>query len=319
MKNGSELSKHPNSRVVTLYRKESFLMNAQAESAPEFLEQSKQSIGSYWKNSYGHTIGSGLNFTEQKLLMPTIIDCEVGDKDFRNKVANYFTTIRTVVPYKEGRKLEIGLEKDNTKPLDEDNMPLDIHDYISYRHAIEHPWVAVTEEEARNNMIAQYYLFDPQASEDAEILLNSARDKALEMYLQVKKTPEKIDMLLTLLNVDPRLFAGKNATALKEERLNEIATKQPDKFVETIEFKNFDERYRLITMINVGVLKRIEARIMDLETGETIGHDMEEAIVWVKDKAHSERWSLLLARMQEAMAKPLSATEKAAGKRTVKK
>ena len=314
MKNGNE-RKHPNSRIVTLYRKESFLMNAQSESAPEFLEQSKQSVGSYWKHSYGASIGSGLDFSEQKLLMPTIVDCEPEDRNFRNKVTEYFTTIRTVVPYKDGRKFEIGLEKSNSEPLAKDNMPLDLHDYISYRHALEHPWVAATKEAAEGNMIAQFYMFDPQAAEDAEVVTNSNRDKALGMYLEIKQTPEKVDMLLTLLKIDPRIFAGKNAGALKMDKLNEVATKDPATFIETIELKNFEERYRLETMVNVGVLNREGTRIMDLETGDTIGHTIEEAVVWMKDKLHSERLSILLARMQEAVVKPISPTAKAAGGR----
>ena len=125
------IKKHPNSRIITLYRKDSFLMNAQKGSAPEFLEMAKQSLGSYWDNSFSSVVGSGLNFTEQKLLMPTLVDCEPSDRNFRTKCSEYFASIATKVPYGKGRDLEIGLETSNNEDLSETNMPLNLPDYVA--------------------------------------------------------------------------------------------------------------------------------------------------------------------------------------------
>lgn len=304
-------SKSPNSRIVTLYRKESFIMGAQVGKAPDFVAQSKQSIGSFWYSSDSKTQGSGLDFEEQKLLMPLIVDCEPTDRNFRAKVAEYFASIKTVIPYGKGKSLEIGLEKSNKEPLSQDNQPLDVYDYITYRHAIAHPLVAATKQEADRNMLKQFYIFDPQAAEDREVKENTSKDAALEQYLLIKKTPEKVDMLLTLLLQDPRTFTGKNADALKIEKLKELAQSNPAKFVSTFKDKFFEELYVIKTMVNTGVLNRVGENIIDIDTGETIGHTSQEAVAWFRDKANSERVVILKAKMQEAMTKPVSATSKA--------
>lgn len=305
------IQKHPNSRIVTIYRKSSFILDAQKGTASDFVSMAKKSIGSFWENNYSKTQGSGLNFSEQKLLMSTIVDCEPEDRNFRSKVSEYFASIKTVVPYEKGRSLEIGLEKDNNAALSEDNMPLNLADYITYRHALAHPQVAKTKEEGDGNMLKEFYIFDEQADEDRQVKESADNDKALELYLKVKKTPEKIDMLLTLLMHDPRTFKGKNADSLKLNKLKEISTKEPSRFVQTFEGKFFEDLYIIQTMINTGVLQKVGERIIDAETGETIGHDTKEAIAWIKDKGNSDKLVILKARMQEGLSKPVPATVKA--------
>lgn len=303
-------STHPNSRVVTIYRKGSFIADAQQNSAPEFMQMSKQSIGSYYENSYSKTIGSGLNFAEQALLMVSLVDCPSEDRNFRQKVSEYFANIKTAVPYDKGRKLEIGLTEDNNKPLSAKNQPLNLSDYITYRHALGHPLVAPSKEAADGDMLKQYYIFDPQAAEDSQVKIDEMKDKALEIYLKVKNSPEKIDMVLTLLKEDPRLFTGKNAEAKKLTKLKEYADNKPLAFVEAFSDKHLEDSYTLMTMANTGVLRQVGEKYIDLETGETLGHNLKEAIAWMKDKANSDRVVILKARLQEATSKK-PATQKA--------
>lgn len=286
---------------MKLYRKESFIGNAQAATAPEFMSMSKKSIGSFWENSFSKTQGSGLNFEEQKLLLPTIVDCEPEDRNFRAKVAEYYAAIKTLVPFDKGRALEIGLIMSNSEPVGEKNQPLNLADYLTYRHAIAHPLVAISKQEAENNMLKEYYVFDGQAQEDFELAQSKNKDEALELYLKIKKTPEKVDMLLTLLDTDPRVFRGKNAEALKLDKLKALSESIPDKFVSEFKDNLFEERYTVQTMINTGVLTKVGEKIFNTETGETIGHDMLESIAWIKDKANSETFGMLKARMQEGL------------------
>jgi len=300
----TQLKKHSNSRIVTLYRKDSFIMNAQMGTAPEFVEMAKKSLGSYWDNSYSKVIGSGLNFDEQKLLMPILVDCEPEDRAFREKCADYFRNIRTIVPAKKGRDFEIGLETDNSQPLSKTNLPINLPDYIAYRHALNHPLVAKDKTASEGDMLKEFYIFDPAAQEEALVKTNQTKNEALELYLKIIKTPEKIDMLLTLLDTDPRLFGGKNAQALKEGKLKQLAETSPETFVTTYNGTHFETLYQLQSMLNTGVLIKAGERIIDPETGDTLGHKTEEAIAWIKDKANSDRLIILKSRMQEGLSKP---------------
>lgn len=299
------------SRIITIYRKESFIANAQRGTAPEFMAQSKQSIGSYWDNSHSMTVGTGLNFEEQRLLLPEMVDCEPADRNFRAKVKEYYQNMRTIIPFKDGRKLEIGLSKDNLAPVSEENKPINLADYLAYRHALKSPEVSPTREAAEKNMLTKYYIFDPLAAELKDVAKNAARDKALETYLLVKKDPKKVDMLLTLLLVDPRTITGANKDALKAEKLKTLVETDPGTFMKTYEDKFFEEAYLVKTLCALKILREVGTQVIDLETGKTLGHDMVETAAWINDPVNSERLLLLKARMQEALKPAENATNKA--------
>lgn len=301
------MTKDPNSRKITIFRTNSFLDEAQKKSAPDFVSQSKQSLGSYWENSHSKGIGSGLTFAEQKLLMPHVIDSEVTDKDFRKKCTDFFAEIKTTVPYEKGVELEIGLE-DNTKPLGAElkdgslNLPINIFEFVKYRHALAHPEVAVDAKTGKGNQLKKYYIFDAQATIDENKNLADAKDKALQLYLTVKKDLKKVDMLLTLLGIDPRTMKGANEEALKTAALKEKADTEAAKFVSLYEDKFFEEQYVIQSMINTGVLKKAGETIIDPNMGTTIGHNLDEAIAWFKDeKNNSEQIVILKAKMQEGL------------------
>ena len=292
---------HSNSRIVTIYRKPSFIMDAQAKGAPEFLAQAKQSIGSFWDNSYSKTVGSGLSFIEQKLLLQEIIGCEAADRNFRQKVTEYYQNIKTSIPYPKGRELEIGMEKSNSLPLAEDNMPLKIEDYIAYRHALASPEVANSKEASDGNMLVKYYIFDPQLTEDNKVIADKFKDEALALYLRIKEQPEKIDMLLTMLQTDPRTFKGKNAKELKIAKLKLLAESQPEDFVKIFNNNLFEDLYYLESMINTKILQRVGKLVMDPQTGVTLGNNDIEAIAWMKNPAKSEQVIIYRARLDEAL------------------
>lgn len=295
------MATHENSRVITIFRKNSFIAQAQEGSAPEFLSESRRSIGSYWKDSHSVAVGTGLTFKEQELLLPELVDCEPTDRNFRNKVKEYYQNIRTSVPYGTGVKLEIGLQKDNTLPVSESNMPIDLSNYLAYRHALGSPEVAPSLKEA-NGHIIQYYIFDPMADELENIAKNKHRDSALEKYLLVSKDANKVKMFLTLLNVDIRKkeLSGVNAEGLRVEELKKLLDADPAKFLEIHEEKFFEEHYVIQSMINYKILTRVGEMIIDKEGGRTIGHNMDEAIVWLRTPENSESLLILKAKLQEA-------------------
>lgn len=306
------MSKDPNSRTITIFRTNSFLDDAQKKDALEFVSMSKKSLGSYWESNQSRVSGSGLTAAEQKILMPIVLNMELSDREFRAKCAEYFAEIKTTVPYAKGIELEIGLE-DNNEPLGtklEDgstNLPLKIYDYIRYRHALAHPEVATSAILARGNQLKQFYIFDPQAEIETNKAEADKKDEALEFYLKIKGEDKKIDMLLTLLKVDPRQFSGANAATLKLEALKAKAEKVPAEFVSIYKDKFFEDMYVIESLVNTNVLNRVGQTLIDPDLGITVGHNMSEAIAWMKDKNNSEKVVILKAKMQEGLARPITA------------
>lgn len=306
----SQNSQHPNSKKVTIYRAGSFINDAQT-NAQDFMALSKKSIGSNWSSSTGKGIGTGLTFAEIDILLPLVLDLPSTDRTFREKVREYFASIITHVAYETGRELEIGLELDNNQPITYSkpgpngtmlfNLPIDVADYLRYRHAQQHPKVAANKSKAMGDKLKEFYIFDKEDAIRDNTVIAKNKDKALVAYLSIISDPQKVNVMLTLLGTDPRTFKGKNAHSLREQALREKADKSADKFLEVYTQDNFEEKYLLQAMVNSGVLRQISKQYVDASTGEPIGHNLEEAIYFFKDPANNNQISILKSALQDAL------------------
>lgn len=285
------------SRKIKIFRNQSFLEKAQ-QGIAEYMALTKQSIGGYWDQS---SIGTGLTIIEQELLFPYVLDIPVEDRGFRPAVREFYAKFNTPVPYKDGVELEIGLTKSNDKPLSKDNLPIKMLDYLRYRHAKSHPFVAANAQEARGNQMKKFYIFDKAASDQATTNLNALKDEALQVYLQIKDDKKKVVAMLTLMGTDPRKFSGINAEDLRQTALREMADKDPGKVVKTYKLDNFEERYLIQAMVNTGVLRVYGSRYVVASNGDAFGNDIDEAISRFKNAADKELIVALKATAQEAL------------------
>lgn len=296
-------SKHPNSRTVTLFRAGSILSRAQGAEVDDFFSSSKQPIGSYFDSVNSLKVGSGLTFAEEELLLPGIIDTPASDKDFRKKVTDFYSDLTTPVPHGTGTVLEIGLESSNDIEVSKKNMPLNLMDYLRYRHALKHPWVAENQDKAKGDQTIHWYIFDKYAMQAKNTKRIKEQDAAMQVYLKIKNDPAIVDQVLTLLGIDPRTFIGPEKEGLKIEALRNKLETDPIKFTSVYEDGNLEIRYAIQTMINVRVLKQVGSRLIDAETEKIIGNTLEEAIYYFLDDEKSDEVVTLKARMQEAMEK----------------
>lgn len=303
-------SNHPNSKKVTIFRAGSFLSRAQGKEVDEYFSQSKVSVGSYYEKKDSRKIANGLTPYEENLLLPSYVDADPGEREFRKKVSEFYMDIDTKVPFRIGITLEIGLSEDNTKPVSEKNSPLETMDYLRYRHAIGHPFMAVSKEEAESNATKQYYIFDPTTVQSKNKKKNLEQDAAMQIYLSVKDKPEQVSMMLTLLGTDPREFFGPSADDLRIEALRKIAESKAMLFNKTHAESDLEKRYWVKTLVNTGVFKLLGERYVDAETKKIIGNNLEETIAYFTDEENSDAVVLYKSRMQEALKKPIAAIKR---------
>lgn len=294
---------HPNSRIVTIFRTGSFLSRAQGPEVAQHFADAKVSVGAYYESKTSRKVASGLSFTEEDLLLPRIIDTPTNDREYRKKITEFYNEIDTKVPEGTGVRLQIGLAKDNSMPLADDNLPLEAMDYIRYRHAKNHPFMGANKKMAEGNALMQYYIFDPETLQSASKTKTKERDIAMQIYLQIKGDINKVDMMLTLLGTDPREFSGKNKEDDKIEALRVKADTDSKNFSEIYEGANLQERYWLEAMSATDVLKVMGGKYYVAETNELIGNSMEEAIFWFKDEDNSNTVVMLKGILQENLKK----------------
>lgn len=296
---------HANSKTVTIFRAGSFLSRAQGKEIDDFFASSKKSIGSYWESVSSKKLGSGLTFKEESLLLPHLIDVDADDREFRKKVSEFYINMDTQVPHDKGRTLEIGLETSNTKEVSKDNMPLNISDFVRWKHAIGHPFVAKSKEEADGNALIEFYIFDKSEVIKKNTKKADERDAAMQIYLEIKGDKEKVDMMLTLLGKDPREFSGPEAFESKLAELRKFAESSPETFTTIHNEGDLTARYWIKTMINVGVIKTMGAKHFDAESDKLIGHNLEETLYYFNDEENSDVVVMLKSRAQESMKRPV--------------
>jgi len=269
--------------------------------AQEYLSYSKRGIGSYYASKNSSRQGTGLSDEEVKLLLPQILDIRPDDMEFRKKVAAFYIEINTPVPHERGTELEIGLELDNDKPVtdyiekeekDKEgkpirvyNLPINIEDYVRYRHALKHPHCAPSPELAKGNQTVDYYIEDPEKVLVNQINTVDYADKALQMYQQIRNEPKKIKMILTLLQMElPRKSAGQPVIVEKltdEERVlyvRQLAMNKAEKFLRVAEDKFLQQKYILNELISVNLLKRAGTSILVTSSSEPLGINENDAV-----------------------------------------
>lgn len=266
--------------------------------AQEYLSQSKRSIGSYFATKNSSRQGTGLNDEEVKLLLPQILDIRPEDIEFRKKVSQFYQEINTSIPYEKGLELEIGLELDDNKPVTHFeeavidgktkkiyNMPINLEDYIRYRHALKHPSCASSPELAKGNQTVDYFIEDPERVLVSKINAVDYADKAIAMYAQIRNEPKKIKMILSLLHLEiPRKSPGQPVMVERmndEERVlavRKLAMEKPEKFLKVANDKFLQQKYLLNELISVDLLKRAGSSILVTSSSEVLGITDDEAV-----------------------------------------
>jgi hypothetical protein len=290
----------PSKRIAIKCRQAFIHAQIKTVDALDQLSMSKKSVGSYFVNRHSTRKGTGLTDEEVRVLLPLLLSMPSDAIDFRKEVDKYYTEINTMIPYTEkGLELEVGLEQDSLaspilfKEEDEDgkkvkkyyNLPLNLEEYIKYRHAKGHPHVAGSP--AKSNSTVMFYVEDPDVTVEDAVKEGELKDDAVNLYQQIKDDPKKVKAVLSLLS---NLIPKKNPNEIivvdawdestRKMRLRELALspKHWKAFYATANDPNVHNRYLLSELIKVSLLKRAGTSILVTESNEVLGINEAEAL-----------------------------------------
>jgi hypothetical protein len=290
---------HPNSHRIVIYRNTSFLAAAQGKDVRPFFAAGNQSIGSYYESVNSTKIASGLTAEEEKLLLPEILYIDPKEIEFKKEVRTFFINMDTKIPFDTGLTLEIGLSEDNNAPISASNLPIKTIDYIRYRHALKHPRVSKSPEEAEGQNNIWFYIQDKALTNKRKKAQAAIKDDAIQAYLEVKDDANKVQQALLLL--------GKSLSSLEdpaETELRKIAESNPQKFVDVVLHKDFEANYWIQSLLDAQVIKQVGGRFYDVEDDTKIAESKEDMVTFLKDdSSNSEKIGLLKARYQDKTVK----------------
>jgi len=242
-------------------------------------EEAKQEIGPAF-SSNGKT-ATGLSLDEVKLLMPKVINIPESDNSFYQEVERYFANLSFDVP-KTGVQLEIG--------VDSNKMPVNVEDFVKYRFALANPLVAGHGN--KPNRSHRFVIVDIAAAKEAEYETLKLQKEAYKEFIKLTGDTDRMDMVLRVFNVNPK----KLDTEDKELRLEKILKSDPAGFLSIATNKDLE----IISMINECISKEVLRKVGNaiFNADENIGNNMDEAVLYLKDKQNSGVYTMLKARLE---------------------
>jgi hypothetical protein len=297
------MENHPNSHIVYI-RRRSLFDTANRPELEEYFADSSIGVGSYFTKGTARE-ASGLSIPEENILLPFVLGIPADDRDFRLKVNEYYSNINSKIPADsnpkkptDGLALEIGLHRDNSAPVSakDENLPINIEQFLRYRQISGHPWVGISGEDD-GNQLKRFLIVDPKKQRQATKAVNEEADIALTRYIQIKQDRAKVRMYLRLTGHDlTKILPGEEVAALRTK-----AQSDPVNFNKAWNDPYKEHKYLIEEMVAFGLLKQVGTRILYGQT--EIGRNLEESVLWLKDPHHSDSFRALRALLDDAWTK----------------
>jgi len=243
---------------------------------------SKRKLGAFI-GQHG-VIETGLTPEEEEKLLPSVLNVRVDSLEYLKRKEEFYGNLTVDIPL-QGAPLQIGTDKKGNY--------LKVTDYIKYKFAMVHPWVADKEENIMGQNHKQFYIHNPEKELVIKAEKLNSRKNAYKEFIKLSADKEKMLMVANLLGVNPLILEPEEV----EFMLEETAQTKPDKFMAVVKDKNLETKAFITQCISAEVLTKSGNSI--LEGDQVLGNSMEDVIGYLNDKANSDTLARLRARLQQ--------------------
>lgn len=165
--------------------------------------------------------------------------------------------------------------------------PLNLEQYILYRHCLNYPDVAKDEAFINSNANLRFYIKDKNKEEVRKNKLIKEQQAALRHLVELQASPVKTNAVY----VEYCIYSGislsdglSKTTLIQSKELMDFATTNPRKFNEFVNDKNLLDKAFIETLITRGELVRSDFnQQISTPDGEFIGVNINEAISYFKN------------------------------------
>lgn len=245
----------------------------------ELYYDGRRKIASTWQRGK-RDIRRGLDHDEEKKYLPNLIGTSANDPKFSEEVRKFWANLELEVPEK-------GVELDVS--IDDNEMPVNLRDYVLYRFALADSRVAKSESAMRADQLALWYIDDPAERLAAESARLNQHKKAMKAYLEVTSDESQMDWLLLLLGATEEAAINHDVKSLsrseKDIMLEAYTRKRTDDFIRFAGDKDLQLKAGIEQAVSRGIFDRQNQAYYygDIKMGNTL----EEAVRFLKDKANS--------------------------------
>lgn len=169
--------------------------------------------------------------------------------------------------------------------------PVNVNDYILYRHCLLYSGIAKDVSLINSDPSIRFYIKDDKREAENEAKFRNAKNIARANYVKLLSDPELFKAVFIDYCTKNNILIN-NGLAMdiikKQELLDTYATNEPVKFNRACDDKDIVLKGLIETLISKGELIRATYnQNISTVTGEYIGANMKEAVVWFKSPANS--------------------------------
>lgn len=284
------------SNVITIEKRIQSLFGVEADNIR---------IGAF---SQGRRHLSGLTDIEEKVYLPEVIAADPADKStWYAKVKDYFAAITRFIP-NEGLSLEIGMAYASESDMNNNikGYPINVEDYVFYRYVLVYPKTA-NDIRDYNPSVHNSYIDDPLKDKTDRKEFTKIRDKALNIYLDVKQDRVKVKSILYL-------FRKEYDSAYAEAELSDLAFNEStmEQFIDYATDNNLNEKVTIQKAIDNGDITTAHDNMYFYED-TALGYDIKE----VQRTLNLEKNNSILAAIKSRQVQTKKSNKEIVGKPTL--
>lgn len=227
----------------------------------------------------------GVDEEEEKTLLSEYLGVSQDDRDFSKIARNFWADLRVEIP-SDGKVLNVTVHNDK---------PVNIYDYLVYKWAVRHKYVGKDREDMLSSPHKMFYVYDPDVELRHQNQKVKLKRKAYEQFIKMSEDNNKLDLVITVItdsNPDDMNLEQ------KQNYVDQLIESDPGKFVSVITDKNLELKALISELVSLNIINKMSNQYWWID--EKIGDDIEEAVLYFKDKKNSETINRLKAKLQEA-------------------
>lgn len=225
---------------------------------------------------------------QEKKIMSQIIGVSPTSQEWDTALNKYWKNFLVSIPF-EGKKLEAGVEHIS----DTVYRPLNVEDYVIYRYAIKHGWVANSRADVNKSKNIMFFIWDAKEEQRDKMRALAIKDKAYAVRMEVSGDYTKGAAVI-------QIGTGKTGLSPDDLKLELAAfsTEQPAKFLKIAQDADLMDKAFIETAVFKGIFIRPVNSTIIIYENTPIGNNLDEAVAWLRNSANAATKSIVEAKVK---------------------
>ena len=232
----------------------------------------------------------GVTGDEEKKLLSKYLGHDIDDRDFSRICRNFWADLRVEIE-SDGEVLNV-----TTSENDEgEQEPHNILDYLIYKWAQKHKYVGKDREEMLESPHKMFYIYDPDVEMRSQNKEVKIKRRAYAEFIKIDNDEDKLNLIIQVLtDSEPETMSIEQ----KQNYIDQLIENDPVSFVSVATDKDLEIKATISELVSLNIINKMSNQYWWID--EKLGDDLEEAVLYFKDKKNSETVNRLKAKLQEA-------------------